>query len=144
MSFYILICHGVICTVNKIVFRGLVHYDPEFAPDVVRELVLVPVEVIFRNIGQYGNVWPEHADVIELETADLHDVPFAGRFLYLPGKTIPDIAYQCTVHSRRLEDVMDQRSSGCLPVTPCYAYYPAVPLVPVCQFHLADHGNFFF
>ena len=38
---------------------GLVLHDIEFAPDIVFEIVIVPVEMIFRNIGEDRHIRPE-------------------------------------------------------------------------------------
>jgi hypothetical protein len=61
----------VILTVDEVILFGLVFDDSEFAVDIIRKLIIVSVEMIFRNVEQHSYVWPETADIIELKRADL-------------------------------------------------------------------------
>src|SRR5579863_4962588 len=49
---YICSDHGIILVVDEIIFSSLVHHDPELAANIVLELIVVTVEMIFRDIGE--------------------------------------------------------------------------------------------
>ncbi len=70
--------HRVILTINKNVIFCLVLNDPELTVDVIPELVIISVQMVFRNIGQYGDVGPERMDIVQLKTADLSHVQRLG------------------------------------------------------------------
>jgi hypothetical protein len=42
--------HFIVFAVNEIIIHGLVLDDPELAPDVILEPVLVSIEMVFRDI----------------------------------------------------------------------------------------------
>ena len=53
------------------IIRCLVHSDTEFAAYIIFKVVIIAVEMIFSNVGEYRNIRSECFDIIQLETADL-------------------------------------------------------------------------
>src|SRR5437870_1267748 len=103
-----------------ILFR-LVHRDTELTSDIVLELIVVPIQVVFRDIGQNGNIRSETNDVVQLKAADLRHIPLLRVFRYLPCKRVAYIAYQCTIQSSMTADMVDHGSGGRLSIAPRYA-----------------------
>ncbi len=63
--------HRVILTINKKVIFCLILHDPELTVDVIPELIIIAVQMVFRDIGQYGDVRSESLYIVQLKTADL-------------------------------------------------------------------------
>ena len=51
--------HRIVGTVNKKIRFRLVFNNTEFAPDIIFKLVFIPVEVVFSDIGQNGDIGSE-------------------------------------------------------------------------------------
>src|SRR6185503_13389344 len=113
-----------------ILFR-LVHRDTEFASDIVLELIVVPIQMVFRDIGQNGNVGSKTNDVVQLKTADLRHIPLLRVFRYLPCKRVSYIANQRTIQSSMTADMVDHGGGGRFSIAPRYANDPAVPFMTV-------------
>lgn len=140
---YIFFYHGVVLAINKIVFGCLIHYDPEFAADVIFKFVLIAVEVVFGDIGKDRHIGPEGDDVIQLEAADLSHVPFLRIFCDLPGEGIADIPDEGTIQAAMATDMICHGGSRGLTVAAGDADDPAVAFIAISQFDLTDDGDAF-
>ena len=60
---------GVVVPVDESIFRSLVLRDAEFGIHIVLHLVVVTVQMIRRDVHQYGNVGMELVHIVQLETA---------------------------------------------------------------------------
>src|ERR1700743_2794135 len=96
---YMLLDYRIVGIIDEIVPGGLVFCDPELACDIVLKLVVVSIEMVFRDIGKDGYVGTEVDDVVQLEAADLAYIPGFRVFGDLPCKGITDIAHQRTVQT---------------------------------------------
>ena len=94
-----LVYHRVVGAINKIVLRRLVHGDAKLAGDIVLELIVIAVQVVFGDIGKDGDFRPKSGDVVQLKAADLHHIPLLRIFRHLPGERDADIADQGAVET---------------------------------------------
>src|SRR5258708_12267150 len=140
---YMFFYYRVVIVINKIVIFFLVHDDPEFAPDVVFEFILIAVEMVFRDIGQDSYIRPEFHDIVQLKAADLRHVPLFRIFPHLPSKAISYISHQCAVQSAFFTDMVSKGGGGSLPIAARDTNDLTVSLVPVGQLYFADHRDAF-
>src|SRR5262249_17590572 len=91
--------HRVICTIDKKICARLVFYNTEFAFYIILKTIVIPVKMIFGNIGQDGYVRTEFTNIIQLKTADFRDVPFFWILRNLPGNGISDVSNQGTIQT---------------------------------------------
>ena len=64
----------VIIVEDEAVLRGKILHKAEFSLDVVLHLVFIAVEMVRRNVGDYGDVRLELVAVVQLEAADFQNV----------------------------------------------------------------------
>jgi len=67
------IFHGyfVVDAIDKMVIFLLVDRNPELARDIILKLVVVSVEVVLGDIGQYADIRSKRLNIIQLKAADL-------------------------------------------------------------------------
>lgn len=140
---YIFFYHGVVLAINKIVFGCLVHYDPEFAADVIFKFVIIAVEVVFGDIGEDRHIGPEGDDVIQLEAADLGDIPFLRIFCDLPGEGQADIPDEGAVQAAMPADMIRHGGGSGLAVAAGYADDPAIAFIAIGELDFTDDGYAF-
>ena len=138
-----LVYHRVVGAINKIVLRRLVHGDAKLAGDIVLELIVIAVQVVFGDIGKDRHIGPEGDDVIQLEAADLSHVPFLRIFCDLPGEGIADIPDEGTIQAAMTTDMICHGGSRGLTVAAGDADDPAVAFIAISQFDLTDDGDAF-
>ena len=98
----------VIIPVDERIVLRLVLDDPHLGIHIVLHLVMIPVEMVGRDIHQDSHVRTEIVHVIQLERAQLDDVVVMRFFRHLQSQTLTDISCQPGVISRSLEDMVDQ------------------------------------
>src|ERR1700731_1480831 len=103
---YIFFYHRVVSGIDKRVGSGLVHYDAELAADIILELIIVTVEVVFGDIGEDRDIGPELDDIVELEAADLSHIPLFRVFRHLSGEGVAYIPHQCAVETAMAADMI--------------------------------------
>ena len=99
----------IVGAINKTVFRSLVPQDTELAVHVILQLVIVPVEVIGRNIHQHADIGPEIVTAVQLETAQLDHVPIVIAGGHRQRETFADISGQADVHAGLPQNLVGQR-----------------------------------
>ena len=100
------------------VFLGLVLEDAELGADIKLHGVLVAIQVVRGNIGDYRYMRVESPDPVELETAYLQYVVLPGFPGYLQGKTVPDIPSESHIQTSFLQQVVREQCGGGLAVAP--------------------------
>ena len=76
------------------ILRLLIHHNAKLTPDIIFKIVFVTIQVIFRDVGQYGDIRSECFDIIQLKTADLCYIQGFRTLCYLPGERITYVANQ--------------------------------------------------
>ena len=106
----------IVVVEDEAVVLGEVLGDLELRPDIVLEIVVVTVEVVWGDVGDDGDVRLEVVDVVELETADFQDiiVVLLGRDLICVG--LPYIAAEADVEAGVGEEVIYKGSGRGLAV----------------------------
>src|SRR5215203_1450833 len=99
--------------------------------------------MIFCNVCHDRNIRSERFNVIQLKTADLSHIQSLWIFCNLPRKRITDVSYEGAIKSCGLAYMKHERGSCCFSIATRDADDPAITLVPVCKFNLADYRNSF-
>ena len=107
----------IVGAIDKAVLRTLVAQDAEFAVDIVLQPVLVPVQMIGRNVRQHSDVGPEIVAPVELKAAQLDHVPVAPLRGDRQRETPAYVAPQSDVRARATQNLVGQRRRGRLAVT---------------------------
>ena len=124
-----------------VVYRLVLQYA-HLGVHVVLHTVVVAVEVVGRDVEQYGYVGAEVVHVVKLERAKLYDIVFVRVFGHLQGKAVAYVAGQPDIVARALEDVLDERSCRCLSVAAGNANHLGV-CIASGKLYFADYADAF-
>ena len=73
--------------------------------------------MVWSDVEQDGHIGTELIHIVELETAQLDDVVLMREFQPPEGPDSFRCCHQTYIIASRLDDVVNQRGSGCLTVT---------------------------
>src|ERR1039458_8181545 len=80
-------------------------------------------------------------NIIKLETAHFHYIPFTGPLGYLPGKTVSYIPHHGYVVTGVFQNIIGKLCSSAFPVATRYRYNAALFFIPVSKFYLTAYFN---
>lgn len=115
-------CLGIIGEGDGVVLLGLVLEYPTLGIGIELQLVVVPIEVVGRDIHQHGGVQVGVVHVVELEAGELHDVDLVRVADEALGEGETDIATCHRIYAARLQEVSGEGGGGCLAIGPRDAY----------------------
>ena len=87
--------------------------------------MVVPVEVVGRDIHQHGSVQVGVVHMVELEAGELHDVDLVRVSYEALGEGETDIATRHRIDAARLQEVSGEGGGGGLAIGPRDAYEDA-------------------
>ena len=134
---------GVVVPEDEGILVGLVLQDAELGIHILLHVIVVAVQVVGGDVEQDGDVGTELIHVVELETAELDDIPVVVAHCHLVGQASPDITRKTHVVACTLEDVVDERCGGRLTVTTRDAHHLGVG-VASGKLDFRDHGDTLF
>ena len=111
--------------------------DAELRLDIVLHLVVVPVQMVRRDVGDYGYVGLEVIYVVQLEAAELQYIDVVLFCRYLIGVALSDVAAESYIKAGLHQKVIDQRCGSGLSVASGDAYLLRSVISP-CEFDLRD------
>ena len=126
---------------ESIVFR-LILQNPEFCIHIVLHLMVVTVEMVRRDIQNHSDVSLEVIHVVELETAQLHDIHIVFLRSHLQRKARPHIAGKTYVEARILQNVIGEHRCCRLAVAAGDANHFRIRIA-TGQFNFRNDGNAF-
>lgn len=118
-------CLRIIGEGDGVVLLGLVLEYPTLGIGVELQLMVVPVEVVGRDIHQHRGVQVGVVHVIELEAGELHDVDLVRVADETLGEGEADIATRHRIYAARLQEVSGEGGGGGLAIGPRDAYEDA-------------------
>lgn len=118
-------CLGIIGEGDGVVLLGLVLEYPTLGIGVELQLVVVPIEVVGRDIHQHCGVQVGVVHVVELEAGELHDVDLVRVADEALGEGETDIATRHRIYATRLQEVSGEGGGGGLAIGPRDAYEDA-------------------
>ena len=130
----------VLLPVDECVRGVLVLQYAHLRVHVVLHLEVVAVEVVGRDVQQYGNVGAEVVHVVKLEGRKLYHVPVLVVLRHLQGETSSDVSCQPHVEAGFFHDVVDERRRRGLAVAACDAHGARLR-VASRELYLAEDGS---
>ena len=118
-------CLGIVGEGDGVVLLGLVLEYPTLGIGVELQLVVVPVEVVGRDIHQHCSLQMGVVHMVELEAGELHDVDLVRVSYEALGEGETDIATRHRIYAARLQEVSGEGGGGGLAIGPRDAYEDA-------------------
>ena len=106
----------VVIPINEGIRFFLVLQDAHFGIHIILHAMVVTVQMVGRDVEQYGNAGPETVHVVQLETAQFYHIVVIIFLGYLQGQALADIPGQPDIVTRFLEDMVNQGCRGSLAV----------------------------
>ena len=112
--------------------------DAELRLHIVLHLMVVPVQVVRRDVGDDGDICLEVVYIVKLEAAELEDIDVVLLRSYLVGIALSDVSAESDVQSGLLEKMIDKRCRCRLSVASCDADL-LCRVIASCKFDLRNH-----
>ena len=130
-------CNLVVGVEDEAVLRTQVAGDAELGLHIILQIVVVAVQMVWRDIRDDGYVRAEIVAAVQLEAADFQHVIVVLFGGYLVGVTLAYVSSQTHVQACLLEQVVEQGSGGGLAVGAGYADLLCL-VVSGCELYFGD------
>jgi len=118
--------YRVIKAIDEIICGFLVLSDPEFGVYILLKIILIPVEMVWCDIQQYGDVSLKIEHAIKLKAADFQDEELMIPCRHLHCKTLAYIPCKPCIKPRSIKNMVRKGCSSGFSIASCNAYKPGV------------------